>query len=113
MVPSNDHSVHNNHQNNDNQRKDCGDHANNYPTIQNRSKMALVLDHAVCGSNDRGNAQVSIQIHDILATNGNHESLVQIYHSYTYSRVSYDNLGIRNYLCCDVKDDRIQENQLS
>jgi hypothetical protein len=92
---------------------DHDDHANNYPNGRSHSKMALVLDHAVCGSNDRENAQVSIQTHDNLATNGNHESLVQIYHSYTYSQVSYDNLEIRSCLCCDVKDDRIQESQLS
>jgi len=92
---------------------DHGDHANNYPTNQNHNKTALVLDHAVCGSNDHGNAQVSIQIHDSLATNGNHESLVQIYHSYTYLREACDSLEIRSCLYYDVKDDRIQENQLS
>lgn len=89
------------------------DYANNYPTSQNHNKMALVEDHVVYDNNDRENAQVLIQIHDNLATNGNRESLVQIYHSYTYLREAYDSLGIRSYLCYGVKDDRIQENQLS
>ena len=88
-------------------------YANNYPTIQNHNKTASVLGHVVYDNNDHENVQVSIQIHDILATSGNHESLVQIYHNYTYLLEACDNLGIRSYLYCDVKDDRIQENQLS
>ena len=92
---------------------DHGDHASNYPNTQNHNKTVLVLDRAVYDSSGRGNAQVSIQIHDSLATNGNHESLVQIYHSYTYLREACDSLGIRSYLYYDVKDDRILENQLS
>ena len=47
------------------------------------SKMALVLVRAANGNNDRGNVPDADQTHDILATNGNHESQVQTYHSYT------------------------------
>ncbi len=44
--------------------------------------MALALGHAIGADSDHGNALDVNQILYILATSGNHGSLVQICHSY-------------------------------